>query len=79
MANRKLPKTQLLKTVQSEVFLGRLLGPVSKTALRLIGHVLKQSDKSVLIPPELMVAASATDRSYSWENIRIWFYGINNF
>ena len=79
MANTKLPKTQLHKTVQSEGFLGRLLGPLSKTALRLIGNVLKPSAKSVLIPPELTAAASATDRSYSWENIRIWFYGINNF
>ena len=31
------------------------------------------------MPLELTAAASATDGSYSWENIRIWFYGVNNF
>ena len=64
-ANTKLPKTQLYKTVQSGGLLGRVLGPLSKTALRLIGNGLKPLAKSVLMPLELTAAASATDGSYS--------------
>ena len=40
-ANKKLSKTQLYKIGQSGVFLGRLLGPLLKTGLPLIGNVLK--------------------------------------
>ena len=40
-ANIKLSKTQLHKTRQWGGFLGRLLGPLLKTGLPLIGNVLK--------------------------------------
>ena len=49
------------KTGQSGGFLGRLLGPLLKTGLPLIGNVLKPLAKSVLIPLGLTAAASATD------------------
>ena len=48
-ANIKLSKTQLHKIGQSGGFLGRLLGPLLKTGLPLIGNVLKPLAKSVLI------------------------------
>ena len=59
--NMKLSKTQLHKIGQSGRFLGRLLGPLLKTGLSLIGNVLKPLAKSVLIPLGLTAAASATD------------------
>ena len=62
-ANIKLSKTQLHKIGQSGGFLGRLLGPLLKTGLSLIGNVLKQLAKSLLIPLGLTAAASATDRA----------------
>ena len=61
LANIKLSKTQLNKIVQSGEFLGRLLGPLLKTKLSLIGNVLKPLAKSVLIPLRLTAAASAID------------------
>ena len=61
LANIKLSKTELHKTVQSRRFLGRLLGPLLKTGLSLIGNVLKQLAKSVLITLALTAAASVTD------------------
>ena len=61
-ANIKLSKTQLHKIKQSGGFLGRLLGPLLKTGLPLIGNVLKPLVKSVLIQLGLTAAAaSATD------------------
>ena len=45
-ANMKLSKTQLHKIGQSRGFLGRLLGPLLKTGLLLIGNVLKPLAKS---------------------------------
>ena len=60
-ANIKLSKTQLHKIGQSGGFLGRLLGPLLKTGLPLIGNVLKPLAKSVLIQLRLTAAASATD------------------
>ena len=62
-ANIKLSKTQLHKIVQSGGFLGRLLRPLLKPGLPLIGNVLKPLTKSdlVLIPLGLTLAASATD------------------
>ena len=60
-ANKKLLKTQLYKIRQSGGFLGRILGPLLKTGFPLLGNVLKPLAKSVLIPLELTVAASATD------------------
>ena len=46
---------------QSGILLCRLLGPLLKTVLPLIGNVLKLLAKSVLIPLGLTTAASATD------------------
>ena len=59
--NIKLSKFHQHKIEKSEGFLGRLLGPLSKTGLPLIGNVLKPLTKNFLIPLELMAAASATD------------------
>ena len=47
--------------VQVGGFLGRLLGPLLKTGLPLMGNVLKPLTKSVLVLLGLMTAASATD------------------
>ena len=60
-ANIKLSKTQLHKIGQSGGFLGRLLGPLLKTGLPLIGNVLKPLAKSVLILLGLTAASSETD------------------
>ena len=49
------------KIGQSGRFLGRLLGPLLKTGLALIGNVLKPLAKSVLIPLGLTATGSATD------------------
>ena len=56
-ANIKLSKTQLHKIGQSEEFLGKHLGLLLKTGLRLMKNVLKPLAKSVLIP--LTAAPSA--------------------
>ena len=66
----KLSKTQLSKMIQSEGFLGRLLGPLLKTRLPLIKNVIKSLAKSVLIPLGLKAAASAADAEE---------YNLNNF
>ena len=55
------------KIGQSGGFLGRLLGPLLKTGLPLIGNVLKPLAKSVLIPLGLTAAASATDAAVHQE------------
>ena len=47
--------------IQSDGFLGRLLGPLLKTELPLIKCVIKPLDKSVLILLGLTAAASAVD------------------
>ena len=47
------------KIGQSGGFLGRLLGPLLKTELPLIGSVLRSLTKSVLIPLGLTAAAAA--------------------
>ena len=57
----KLSKTQLSKMIQSGGFLGRLLGPLLKTALPLMKNVIKPLAKSVLIARGLTAAASAAD------------------
>ena len=58
----KLSKTHLHKIGQSRGFLGRLLGPLLKTGVPLIGNVLKPLAKSVLRSRGLKeVAESATD------------------
>ena len=59
--NIKLSKTQLHKIGQSEGFLDRLLGPLIKTGLPLIRNILKPLAKNVLIPLQLIAAASAAD------------------
>ena len=43
---------------ESGRFLGKLLGPLLKSELRLIGKVIKQLTKSILIPLGLTKAAS---------------------
>ena len=57
----KLSKTLLSKMVQSGEFLGRLLGLLLKPGLLLIKNVIKPLAKSVSIPLELTLAASAAD------------------
>ena len=52
-ATTKLSKTQLHKIGQSRGLLGRLLGPLLKTGLPLIGNTLKPLTKNILIPLEL--------------------------
>ena len=54
-----MSKTQLSKMIDSGGFLDRLLGPLLKTGLILIEHVIKPLVKSVLIPLGLTVAVSA--------------------
>ena len=58
-ATIKLSKTQLHKIGQPGGFLGKLLRPLQKTGLPLIGTVLKPLAKSDLIP--LGLTATATD------------------
>ena len=57
-ANIKLSKTQLHQIGQSRRFLGRPLESLLKTALPLIGNVLKPLAKSVLMPLGLPVAST---------------------
>ena len=59
--NNSSAKTQLHKIVQSGGILGRLLGPLLKGVLPLIGNLLKPLAKTVLITLRLYGAASATD------------------
>ena len=47
--------------IQSGVFLGKLLGPLLKTALPLMKNVIKPLAKSVLIALGSTAAASAAD------------------
>ena len=49
------------KIGQSERFLSRLLGPLLKTGLPLIGNVLKPLAKIFLIPLGSTAAVAATD------------------
>ena len=50
-----------VKIGQSGGFLGRLLGPLLKSGLPLIGNLLTPFAKSVSIPLGLTAAATATD------------------
>ena len=59
--NVKLSKAQLSKMIQLGGFLSRLLGPLLKTDLSLLGNVLKPLAKSVSVPSGLTSAVSATD------------------
>ena len=54
----KLSKIQLSKMIQSEGFLGKLLGPLLKTGLPLMKNVIKPLAKSVLVSLGLTPAAS---------------------
>ena len=56
-ANIKLSKTQLHKIGQSWGFFDRLLGPLLKTGLPLMGNILKPLAERVLIPLGLTAAA----------------------
>ena len=58
-ANIKLSKTQLHKIGQTGGVFGRLIEPLLKTGLPLIGKVLKPLAKSILIPLGLTAAAAA--------------------
>ena len=60
-ANLTLSKTHLHEIGQSGTFVGRLLRPLLKTGLPLIGSVLKPLGKSILRPIGLTVPASETD------------------
>ena len=57
----KFSEAQLSKMIRSGGFLGKLLGPLSKTGLPLMKSVITPSAKSVLIPLGLTAAASAAD------------------
>ena len=61
--NMKLSKTQKHKIGQSGGFFSRLLGPLLKAGLLLIGNVLKPLAERVLITLGLTAAASATDEA----------------
>ena len=77
-ANIKLSKTQLHNIGQSRGFLGRLLGQLLKTGLLLMKNLLKPLAKSVLIPLQLTVSASATDAAIKKENFWIGYdYAYN--
>ena len=60
-ADSKLSKTQLSKMIQLGGFLDRILAPLLKTGLPLMKSVIQPLAKSVLIPLELIAAASAAD------------------
>ena len=55
----KFSKTQLSKMIESGGFLGKMLGPLLKTALPLTKGVITPLAKSVLIPLGLTAAAAA--------------------
>ena len=57
----KLSKSRLSKMIQSEGFLGRILGPLLKTGLPLMKNVIKPLIRSVLIPLRLTAVPSAAD------------------
>ena len=60
-ANRSTANIKLSKIRQHRGFLGRILGPLLKSGLPLIGNVLKPIAKSVLIPLGLTAAALTTN------------------
>ena len=60
-ANIKLSKTQPHKIGQSGGFLGRLLEPLLKTGLVLIGNAPTPLAKIIFIPLRLTAAAAVTD------------------
>ena len=64
MGNIKLSKTQLHKMVQSEGLLERLLGPLLKSGLSLIGNVVKQSTNKRLNTITINDDSISDGRSY---------------
>ena len=64
MGNIKLSKTQLHKIVQSEGLLERLLGPLLKSGLSLIGNVVKQSTNKRLNTITISDDSISDGRSY---------------
>ena len=64
MGNIKLSKTQLHKIVQSEGLLERLLGPLLKSGLSLIGNVVKQSTNKRLNTITINDDSISDGRSY---------------
>ena len=56
--------------IQSEEFLGKLLGPLLKTGLLLMKNVIEPLAKSVLIPLGLTAATSAADVATYKINLR---------
>ena len=58
--------------IQSEGFLGRLLGPLLRTGLPLMKSVIKPLAESVLVPLGLTAAASAANAGIHKKNLRIW-------
>ena len=73
MTNIKLWKTQPHKIGQSGGLLGRPLGLLLKTGLPLIGNVLKQLGKAVLIQLGLTAAASPIDGAIHKKMFESWF------
>ena len=73
----KFSKTQLSEMIQSGGLLGRLLGPLLKTALPLIKNVIKPLAKIVLILLGLTAAASAAGAGIH-KNLGIWGYNKTN-
>ena len=67
-ANMKLSKTQLHKIGQSRGFLGRLLGPLLKTGLLLIGNVLKPLAKSNTI----RINSSSISNRFGYSSENFW-------
>ena len=75
--NIKLSEIQLLKVVQSGVFLSKFIGPLLKTGSPLMKNLLKPLAKGIFIPIGLKAAASAADRNIQ-KNYRIGDNNINN-
>ena len=69
--NIRISKTQLSKMAQSEGFLGRLIGPLLKTDLKLMRNVIKPLAKIVLIPLGLTALESASDAGIHKKPLRI--------
>ena len=57
--------------IQSEGFLGKLLGPLLKTGLPLIKNIIKTMPKSVLIPLGLTATTSTADAGIHKKDLRL--------
>ena len=73
-----LSTSQISKIIQSWEFLGRLLGLLLKTGLRLRKNVIKPLSKNILIPLGLTEATSAAEARIHKKNIGIWNNNFNN-